>query len=103
MCLLSIPQVKPLLQVTRQEEEMGQKDQELQQAKEVAQKSQTELKEITQKRIQVRHTHTHSYTSGTEIYMYVSTHIVCTYSTHAGESDALVTGVIASPISIDSS
>ncbi|XP_046906489.1 myosin-11-like isoform X1 [Hypomesus transpacificus] len=50
--------VKPLLQVTRQEEEMGQKDQELKQAKEVAQKSQTELKEITQKYIQLEKEHT---------------------------------------------
>ncbi|KAM6957379.1 myosin-11 [Aplochiton taeniatus] len=41
--------VKPLLQVTRQEEEMGQKEEELQTAKDVAQKSQVELKEITEK------------------------------------------------------
>uniref|UniRef100_A0A8C9TA04 Myosin, heavy chain 11b, smooth muscle n=1 Tax=Scleropages formosus TaxID=113540 RepID=A0A8C9TA04_SCLFO len=45
--------VKPLLQVTRQEEEMSQKEEELQKAKELAQKSETELKEITQKHIQL--------------------------------------------------
>uniref|UniRef100_A0A8D3CNQ3 Myosin, heavy chain 11b, smooth muscle n=1 Tax=Scophthalmus maximus TaxID=52904 RepID=A0A8D3CNQ3_SCOMX len=39
--------VKPLLQVTRQEEEMGQKDEELKAAKEVAEKSEAELKDIT--------------------------------------------------------
>uniref|UniRef100_A0AAY4BUB8 Myosin, heavy chain 11b, smooth muscle n=1 Tax=Denticeps clupeoides TaxID=299321 RepID=A0AAY4BUB8_9TELE len=41
--------VKPLLQVTRQEEEMSQKEEELQKAKELAQKSETQLKEITDK------------------------------------------------------
>ncbi|KAL2101524.1 hypothetical protein ACEWY4_003285 [Coilia grayii] len=41
--------VKPLLQVTRQDEEMTQKEEELQKAKEVAQKSEAQLKEITQK------------------------------------------------------
>uniref|UniRef100_A0A8D3EBQ9 Myosin heavy chain 11 n=1 Tax=Scophthalmus maximus TaxID=52904 RepID=A0A8D3EBQ9_SCOMX len=41
--------VKPLLQVTRQEEEMGLKDEELQRAKEVAIKFESELKEITLK------------------------------------------------------
>ncbi|KAJ8344970.1 hypothetical protein SKAU_G00291630 [Synaphobranchus kaupii] len=45
--------VKPLLQVTRQEEEMGQKDEELQKAKEVAQRSEAEMKEITQKHAQL--------------------------------------------------
>ncbi|XP_069021405.1 myosin-11-like isoform X4 [Embiotoca jacksoni] len=45
--------VKPLLQVTRQEEEMGQKDEELKAAKEVAAKSETELKTITQKHTQL--------------------------------------------------
>ncbi|XP_031421345.1 myosin-11 isoform X2 [Clupea harengus] len=45
--------VKPLLQVTRQDEEMGQKDEELQKAKETAQKSETQLKEITQKHTKV--------------------------------------------------
>ncbi|XP_073800856.1 myosin-11 isoform X2 [Danio rerio] len=45
--------VKPLLQVTRQEEEMNQIEEELQKAKEIAQKSETELKEITQKHDQV--------------------------------------------------
>ncbi|XP_077474665.1 myosin-11-like isoform X2 [Stigmatopora argus] len=41
--------VKPLLQVTRQEEEMGQKDEELKEAKEVAAKKEAELKDISQK------------------------------------------------------
>uniref|UniRef100_A0A8C8CVD9 Myosin heavy chain 11 n=1 Tax=Oncorhynchus tshawytscha TaxID=74940 RepID=A0A8C8CVD9_ONCTS len=41
--------VKPLLQVTRQEEEMGLKDEELQKAKESAVKYESELKEITLK------------------------------------------------------
>uniref|UniRef100_UPI001EAF5F9F myosin-11-like n=1 Tax=Oncorhynchus gorbuscha TaxID=8017 RepID=UPI001EAF5F9F len=45
--------VKPLLQVTRQEEEMGQKEEELKSAKDLAQKSQVELKEISQKHTQV--------------------------------------------------
>uniref|UniRef100_A0A9J7X629 Myosin, heavy chain 11b, smooth muscle n=2 Tax=Cyprinus carpio TaxID=7962 RepID=A0A9J7X629_CYPCA len=45
--------VKPLLQVTRQEEEMSQKEEELQQAKEIAQKSEAELKEITKRHNQV--------------------------------------------------
>ncbi|XP_069573588.1 myosin-11-like isoform X1 [Brachyistius frenatus] len=45
--------VKPLLQVTRQEEEMGQKDEELKAAIEVAAKSETELKTITQKHTQL--------------------------------------------------
>ncbi|KAG7459399.1 hypothetical protein MATL_G00210340 [Megalops atlanticus] len=45
--------VKPLLQVTRQEEEMSQKEEELQKAKELAQKSEAELKEITQKHTQL--------------------------------------------------
>ncbi|KAK7167952.1 hypothetical protein R3I94_002114 [Phoxinus phoxinus] len=45
--------VKPLLQVTRQDEEMNEKEEELQRAKEIAQKSETELKEITQKHSQV--------------------------------------------------
>ncbi|TDH03366.1 hypothetical protein EPR50_G00162150 [Perca flavescens] len=45
--------VKPLLQVTRQEEEMGQKDEELKAAKEVAAKVETELKDITQKHTQL--------------------------------------------------
>lgn len=47
-------QVKPLLQVTRQEEEMGLKEEELQKAKEVATKFESELKEITLKHTQVR-------------------------------------------------
>ncbi|XP_035254581.1 myosin-11-like [Anguilla anguilla] len=45
--------VKPLLQVTRQEEEMTQKEEELQKAKEIAQRSESELKEITQKHAQL--------------------------------------------------
>ncbi|CAK6980125.1 myosin-11-like isoform X1 [Scomber scombrus] len=42
-------QVKPLLQVTRQEEEAGQKDEELKVAKQVAAKTEADLKDITQK------------------------------------------------------
>ncbi|XP_049925259.1 myosin-11-like [Epinephelus moara] len=45
--------VKPLLQVTRQEEEMGQKEEELKAAKEVAVKTEAELKDITQKHCQL--------------------------------------------------
>ncbi|XP_041672765.1 myosin-11-like [Cheilinus undulatus] len=45
--------VKPLLQVTRQEEEMGQKEEELKAAKEVAAKKEAELKDITQKHTQL--------------------------------------------------
>ncbi|XP_061761638.1 myosin-11-like isoform X1 [Nerophis ophidion] len=45
--------VKPLLQVTRQEEEMGQKDEELKAAKEVAAKKEVELKEVIQKHTQL--------------------------------------------------
>jgi len=47
-------QVKPLLQVTRQEEEMGQKDEELKVVKEVAAKTEAELKDVTQKHTQVQ-------------------------------------------------
>lgn len=46
-------QVKPLLQVTRQEEEMGQKEEELKAAREVAAKTEAELKDISQKHTQV--------------------------------------------------
>ena len=46
-------QVKPLLQVTRQEEEMGQKEEELKAAKEVAAKTEAELKDVSQKHTQV--------------------------------------------------
>lgn len=46
-------QVKPLLQVTRQEEEMGLKDEELKRAKEVSLKIESELKEITLKHTSV--------------------------------------------------
>lgn len=53
---LVVVQVKPLLQVTRQEEEMGQKEEELKAAKEVAAKSEAELKDISQKHTQVMHT-----------------------------------------------
>ncbi|XP_055079787.1 myosin-11-like [Periophthalmus magnuspinnatus] len=45
--------VKPLLQVTRQEEEMGQKEEELKAAKDVAAKAEAELKDITQKHNQL--------------------------------------------------
>ncbi|XP_026180145.1 myosin-11-like isoform X2 [Mastacembelus armatus] len=45
--------VKPLLQVTRQEEEMGQKEEELKAAKDVAAKTEAELKDITQKHNQL--------------------------------------------------
>uniref|UniRef100_UPI003AAC3CF7 uncharacterized protein n=1 Tax=Centroberyx gerrardi TaxID=166262 RepID=UPI003AAC3CF7 len=45
--------VKPLLQVTRQEEEMGQKEEELKAAKDVAVKTQAELTEISQKHTQL--------------------------------------------------
>lgn len=51
---LSTDQVKPLLQVTRQEEEMGQKEEELKTAREVAAKAEAELKDITQKHTQVK-------------------------------------------------
>ncbi|PWA16105.1 hypothetical protein CCH79_00016507 [Gambusia affinis] len=47
-----VNQVKPLLQVTRQEEEMGQKEEELKAVREVAAKTEAELKEISQKHIQ---------------------------------------------------
>lgn len=46
-------QVKPLLQVTRQEEEMGQKEEELKTAKDVAAKAEADLKDISQKHTQV--------------------------------------------------
>ncbi|XP_030636884.1 myosin-11a isoform X1 [Chanos chanos] len=45
--------VKPLLQVTRQEEEMTLKEEELQKTKEAAQRFETELKDITLKHTQV--------------------------------------------------
>ncbi|XP_044037579.1 myosin-11-like isoform X2 [Siniperca chuatsi] len=45
--------VKPLLQVTRQEEEMGQKEEELKAAKEVAAKTEAELRDISQKHTQL--------------------------------------------------
>uniref|UniRef100_A0A8C3QNS3 Myosin heavy chain 11 n=1 Tax=Cyanoderma ruficeps TaxID=181631 RepID=A0A8C3QNS3_9PASS len=45
--------VKPLLQVTRQEEEMQAKDEELQKTKERQQKAESELKELEQKHSQV--------------------------------------------------
>lgn len=51
---LSTVQVKPLLQVTRQEEEMSQKDEELKAAKDLAVKAEAELKDISQKHSQVR-------------------------------------------------
>ena len=46
-------QVKPLLQVTRQEEEMQAKEDELQKTKERQQKAESELKELEQKHAQV--------------------------------------------------
>ncbi|XP_060725107.1 myosin-11a isoform X2 [Tachysurus vachellii] len=45
--------VKPLLQVTRQEEELGLKEEELQKAKDSAQKYETELKDIMLKHTQL--------------------------------------------------
>ncbi|KAK2533378.1 hypothetical protein Q9233_004592, partial [Columba guinea] len=45
--------VKPLLQVTRQEEEMQAKDEELQKTKERQQKAESELKELEQKHAQL--------------------------------------------------
>lgn len=47
-------QVKPLLQVTRQEEEMQAKEEEMQKIKERQQKAETELKELEQKHTQVQ-------------------------------------------------
>lgn len=46
-------QVKPLLQVTRQEEEMQAKEEEMQKIKERQQKAEAELKELEQKHTQV--------------------------------------------------
>lgn len=45
--------MKPLLQVTRQEEEMQAKDEELQKTKERQQKAESELKELELKHTQV--------------------------------------------------
>ncbi|XP_024127662.1 myosin-11 [Oryzias melastigma] len=45
--------VKPLLQVTRQEEEMGQKEEELKVVREAAAKAEADLKDITQKHSQL--------------------------------------------------
>ncbi|XP_068193831.1 myosin-11-like isoform X2 [Antennarius striatus] len=45
--------VKPLLQVTRQEEEMGQKEEELKEAREMAAKAEAELKDVSQQRNQL--------------------------------------------------
>uniref|UniRef100_H2L596 Myosin motor domain-containing protein n=1 Tax=Oryzias latipes TaxID=8090 RepID=H2L596_ORYLA len=45
--------VKPLLQVTRQEEEMGQKEEELKAVREAAAKAEADLKDITQKHSQL--------------------------------------------------
>lgn len=50
---MSVIQVKPLLQVTRQEEEMGQKEEELKAVREAAVKAESELKDISQKHTQV--------------------------------------------------
>lgn len=46
-------QVKPLLQMTRQEEEMIQKEEELQKARDLAHRIEAELTEITLKHTQV--------------------------------------------------
>ena len=46
-------QVKPLLQVTRQEEEMQAKEDELQKTKELQKKAESELKELEQRHTQV--------------------------------------------------
>lgn len=48
------PKVKPLLQVTRQEEEMQAKDEELLKVKERQLKVENELKEMERKQLQVR-------------------------------------------------
>lgn len=53
-------QVKPLLQVTRQEEEMQAKDEELVKVKERQTKVESELVEMERKHQQVRHDPTHS-------------------------------------------
>ncbi|XP_037544381.1 myosin-11-like isoform X3 [Nematolebias whitei] len=45
--------VKPLLQVTRQEEEMGQKEEELKAVREAASKAEAELKDISQRHSQL--------------------------------------------------
>ncbi|XP_068605476.1 myosin-11-like [Brachionichthys hirsutus] len=45
--------VKPLLQVTRQEEEMGQKEEELKAAREMAAKAEAELEDVSQQRHQL--------------------------------------------------
>lgn len=46
--------MKPLLQVTRQEEEMSQKEEELKAAKDLAVKAEAELKDVSQKHSQVK-------------------------------------------------
>lgn len=51
--LMFVIQVKPLLQVTRQEEEMGQKEEELKAVREAALKAEAELKDISQRHSQV--------------------------------------------------
>lgn len=67
-------QVKPLLQVTRQEEEMQAKDEELQKTKERQQKAESELKELEQKHAQVisssetRGNASHSFTTSRSYY-----------------------------------
>lgn len=54
LCFISLPsQVKPLLQVTRQEEEMQAKDEELLKVKERQLKVENELKEMERKQQQV--------------------------------------------------
>uniref|UniRef100_A0A3Q3R9Z7 Myosin, heavy chain 11b, smooth muscle n=1 Tax=Monopterus albus TaxID=43700 RepID=A0A3Q3R9Z7_MONAL len=64
--------VKPLLQVTRQEEEMGQKEEELKAAREVAAKAEAELKNITQKHNQLLEERSHlesKFQAETELYI----------------------------------
>lgn len=51
--VMFVVQVKPLLQVTRQEEEMGQKEEELKAFREAAAKAEAELKDVSQRHSQV--------------------------------------------------
>uniref|UniRef100_A0A667Z4B2 Myosin, heavy chain 11a, smooth muscle n=1 Tax=Myripristis murdjan TaxID=586833 RepID=A0A667Z4B2_9TELE len=60
--------VKPLLQVTRQEEEMSLKEEELQKAKDVAVKFESELKEITLKHTTERNALQEQLQAETELY-----------------------------------
>ena len=58
-CLVVISQVKPLLQVTRQEEEMQAKDEELVKVKERQSKVESELVEMEKKHQQVKRLSSH--------------------------------------------